>query len=73
MFIAARITWEKFGDENFGNVLIFIESIHHPYSVIQTLETLDDLEIIISNLIGSTENMDLLVGLKIIKNSNITQ
>jgi len=41
MFIAARITREKFGDENFGNVLIFIESIHHPYSVIQTLETLN--------------------------------
>ena len=68
MFISTRITGEKFCDENsFGNVSIFNESIHFPYSVIQTPETLNDLKSIIYNLIGTTENMDLLMGLKIIK------
>jgi hypothetical protein len=68
MFISTRITGEQFGDENsYGNVSIFDDSIHYPYSVIQTPETLNDLKSIINNLIGTTENMDLLMGLKIIK------
>ena len=68
MFIATRITSQKIDDENsLGDILIFNESKHQIYPLTQPPETLEELKIIINNLIDSTENMDLLMGLKIIK------
>ncbi|MFZ0441615.1 MAG: hypothetical protein WAL81_03185 [Methanobacterium sp.] len=66
--IATRITSQKIDDENsLGDILIFNESKHQIYPLTQPPETLEELKIIINNLINSTENMDLLMGLKIIK------
>ncbi len=68
MFIATRISSQKIDDENsLGDILIFNESKHLIYPLTQAPETLEELKIIINNLIDSTENMDLLMGLKIIK------
>ncbi len=68
MFISTLITSKKIDDENsLGDILIFDESKHQTYPLTQTPETLEELKGIINNLIDSTENMDLLMGLKIIK------
>jgi hypothetical protein len=68
MFIATRITSQRIDHENsLGDILIFNESKHHIYPLTQPPQTLEELKIIINNLINSTENMDLLMGLKIIK------